>query len=564
MKSPKIRSLQCLLPAILTASGLSSAFAGNGKGNGGDAVVCRKLDGSVRSIETLDRYEARISRQLKPAWKGNPPRDPAGYLAEMRRRLGVHSPRRAEKYAEYQRTFAAESNFLQGTELVDIPDSGHLTFPRGCGVEQIVIQTTPRFPEDRRYQVNADLWSLMTAEDQAIMIFHESLLREILTTRDGTPGCSDETCPIQTRELRYLNSLIFSDRVNALSLNNFVWVIQSIPYIEFIEHPLLISPAPISYQVGLEPSETKKPVFASANSATGPFINGGLLRETETTRLPVSLRYGIFTVREESDGVLRLEGRDAKLPDQAGPLSFKLDRVFGKNPRFAIAVANPKEQWRPHEIAFRGSEGRMRYDPQEKGLMTLIPSLTDCALVDTGNTPTKLDFDFGTGKIARIFGKGGAGYEFTCRPGEDLRNHIYDNIEYLLTPPTDQILEFLASDGLPEMDGLRLRLWERYKTPIRFDGVMGSNRRVQEGIQTVFTTTGGQIPIPILPGSELDLTQKTVVLGAEAAFYVPRKYRNDGKPVWGKCTLFGKGSIFDFSNYASAPREKCAIRNRTL
>jgi hypothetical protein len=49
---------------VLTMMFASIAKAGNEKGNGGDAVVCRDINNEIKSIDILDFFEARLLYNL--------------------------------------------------------------------------------------------------------------------------------------------------------------------------------------------------------------------------------------------------------------------------------------------------------------------------------------------------------------------------------------------------------------------------------------------------------------------------------------------------------------------
>src|SRR5690606_888709 len=139
------------------------AGQGGGVGNGGDAVVCRETGGEIIRAEALDRYEARtlfgIGLRAESKTKN-------AAVLEFLGRLAKHSPLRAAEYLEWAERFEKDAEFLYGQELIDIPDSEHVSFPRGCGVEQLVIQKIPKFAEEKRYTVNGDLWAAIGPIDQ--------------------------------------------------------------------------------------------------------------------------------------------------------------------------------------------------------------------------------------------------------------------------------------------------------------------------------------------------------------------------------------------------------------
>jgi hypothetical protein len=203
------------------------AFAGNGGGvgNGGDAVVCRDSSGNIRSAEALDRYEARTLFGMTVHSRARTRKDA---VAEFLGRLAKQSPFRAAEYLAWAKEFDANAEYLYGQELIDVPDSEHVSFPRGCGVEQLVIQKVPKFAEEKRYTVNGDIWNALNGIDQAIVIVHEMILREMINV---------SRVPIQTRELRYLNAKLFSGEFETMSYDEVFDLMQKVPNLEFDEHP---------------------------------------------------------------------------------------------------------------------------------------------------------------------------------------------------------------------------------------------------------------------------------------------------------------------------------------
>lgn len=168
-------------------------------GNGGDAVVCRDSTGAIQKAELLDYYEARTLRALVPKFLDTA--DYAGSLKLLLERLARQEPQRAAAYAKQAEGFTAEASILPGVELVDIPDSRHVVVPRGCAVEQAVIQNSPRFPRDKRYVVSKEIWDALDGANRAGLVLHELIYREAI---DGAKADDSIT-------VRYLTSLIAAD-----------------------------------------------------------------------------------------------------------------------------------------------------------------------------------------------------------------------------------------------------------------------------------------------------------------------------------------------------------------
>lgn len=225
-------SVLALMISIFTQS--APSFGGGEKGNGGDAVVCRNTDKAILTAESLDRYEARELREIEPSFPAGIT-DVNGYVTAITQRLQPYSPLRREEYQANAVAFEMEAKFSRGKTFEDIPDSEHMFYPVGCGVEQVIVQITPVFPEDKRYNVNLDIWERLSAMDQAILIAHEVMLREM---KQNPPR------EIQTRELRYFNSLLFSGKISSYSLEEFNGLPSKIPSLTYIEHPDVVGRIP--------------------------------------------------------------------------------------------------------------------------------------------------------------------------------------------------------------------------------------------------------------------------------------------------------------------------------
>lgn len=165
--------------AVLLLLGSTKSFAGNVRGNGGGVVVCRDGQGKILSAEILDFYEARELRHMQhdfgPATSTY--MEKVKYVLERRRQV---APVRTIQWGKWADSFESESTRLSNVELELINDSLIQAWPRGCKIEQIVIQHVPKFPEDRRYIVNQDLWLALNEENKAGLILHEVIYREAI------------------------------------------------------------------------------------------------------------------------------------------------------------------------------------------------------------------------------------------------------------------------------------------------------------------------------------------------------------------------------------------------
>ncbi len=203
MKEPMRMSLQhCTLKAALAASfwiaalpALPAFAGGQDVGNGGNVVFCPATESRQQSVEVLDYHEGRVLRGFTPRFETST-EDPTEKAIRILERLKQMLPHEVESVQMMARSFTKEALFLANEELVDVGDSYHASVPEGCKVYQTVIQRTPKFPEDKRYIVNQELWSQMNADQKAGMILHEVIYRRAI---EG--GAKD------SQNVRYINAL---------------------------------------------------------------------------------------------------------------------------------------------------------------------------------------------------------------------------------------------------------------------------------------------------------------------------------------------------------------------
>ncbi len=204
--------------------GNSFAHAGDKIGNGGDVVVCRDDKGTITSIELLDFYEAREYRHILKDL-GDATWSVEQKIQYVMNRLSRLDPERADRYSKECSSFLDDSVFLPGKELPDLNDSHHLGFPKGCKVEQIVIATEQRFPEEefwfpqgKKYVINPDLWSnpLFGTDDKAALILHEVIYAEARNQFHHTNSI----------QVRYFNSYVTSNVIESFTLPQYIEILK--------------------------------------------------------------------------------------------------------------------------------------------------------------------------------------------------------------------------------------------------------------------------------------------------------------------------------------------------
>lgn len=184
---------------VLTLSSLAfplAAVAGPGRSGGGKGVVCRNTDGSIKSVELLDLWEARtiygrqvvessdpvikqIHRALEPLAHStrlsldqstNPPDTYSRSVEEFKYML-----RYSGRWYLDPKSTGVTTRYLSGVHLELTPDSQEVARPNqpGCEIEQIIVyQYTPKFNE---VLINKDIFDRMSPTQQAALLVHEFL-----------------------------------------------------------------------------------------------------------------------------------------------------------------------------------------------------------------------------------------------------------------------------------------------------------------------------------------------------------------------------------------------------
>lgn len=198
------------LITLLGSKPTALASAGHDRGNGGDALIC--LEGESRqTVRFFDVYEAEYRFHMKPAFPQQEGLDQK--VLTLIQRLEKVNPTRAKLYRHWYASFWKEANVLSNITLIDVPDTGMGFFPRGCRLEQLVVQQEPRFPTESRYTFNKDLWDQMDDNHRGATVLHELILREA-----RLPENNHDT----SEASRFLNATILSNQIEAMATQTFV------------------------------------------------------------------------------------------------------------------------------------------------------------------------------------------------------------------------------------------------------------------------------------------------------------------------------------------------------
>lgn len=192
----------CLIISIVT--GISALASGRVVGNGGDVLVC------PNSVKLLDFYEAQTLRGMQIDLGGESHSLPQKIEMALNR-LSRLSPKRAEIYHQWAKTFFAETQFLSGIQLIDIPDSQHIVLPKGCQISQVANQASHVLPGQKRYTIDNDIWMQLNSDEQAGLVLHEIIYREAIAAGH-----------LNSASVRWLTSVIASPVMDQLTLQQFL------------------------------------------------------------------------------------------------------------------------------------------------------------------------------------------------------------------------------------------------------------------------------------------------------------------------------------------------------
>lgn len=206
-----------LLMQILLSS---LSFAGIRKvGNGGNSIICRDPHetNKITSAQLLDFYEGATLHAWHPTYTGNTLEN---ILQEALSRLQRVSPRFANRLSIRLSHFNEEALFLDNVILTPTNDSFHVAIPKGCSVEQTIIQKDQLLPGEKKYTISRDIWDRLPLIDQAGLMLHEVIYTEAI-----------ESAHTDSVATRYLNSYLSTDLFNQISPADFFELMKKLKFV---------------------------------------------------------------------------------------------------------------------------------------------------------------------------------------------------------------------------------------------------------------------------------------------------------------------------------------------
>ncbi|WP_413944343.1 hypothetical protein [Bdellovibrio sp. HCB-162] len=197
----------------------SLSFASSGgdwyeKGNGGFVVMCDK-----EALMVFDLFEAQV--RYKMIFDGQA----LGTLDErveyLLTKFDKHNKSRAALYRRWYKEFFNEAEFIPNAKFNPTGDIGFGYIPKNCSLEQVIFQRAPNILNQFRYLINLDLWQALSIENQAALVMHELIYRE-LTLPPNIHESSEAA--------RYFNALLNSEQFQKLSYQQYILTLQELRF----------------------------------------------------------------------------------------------------------------------------------------------------------------------------------------------------------------------------------------------------------------------------------------------------------------------------------------------
>ncbi|AHZ85510.1 hypothetical protein Bb109J_c3477 [Bdellovibrio bacteriovorus] len=221
-----MRFCQLVITSLLSLIAVS-AHANNwyDRGNAGFALFC-----AGQAPIVLDLYE--VSTRELGVVKFSKADTAVDKAVDLASRLNSVDPARARQYKDSALDFMASAQFVTDLGIRKTPDLGLVTVPAECTLEQVVFQRNPSILNKARYVVNANLWNQLDADNQAALILHEAIYREVINSTANE---------LFSERVRIFNGIIHSHQVLSLLKTDYLKLLQELHLTTYEENGLKIS-----------------------------------------------------------------------------------------------------------------------------------------------------------------------------------------------------------------------------------------------------------------------------------------------------------------------------------
>jgi len=202
------------------------------KGNGGFVQQCGDHYYSFDVIEADARQHLSMDTEHSDNTK-----ERVDYLIS---KIAKFNPTRAALYTEWYKTFESEADLLPNIRLNPVGDMGFAYNGPYKGVncdkdpEQVVFQREPSIMNPKRYTVSKDLWDKLDPLNQASVILHELIYRELSLA--PSPQRNSEST-------RIFNGRVQSTAFSNMSMQEYLEILHALYFVraEYQGIPVLLA-----------------------------------------------------------------------------------------------------------------------------------------------------------------------------------------------------------------------------------------------------------------------------------------------------------------------------------
>lgn len=193
------------------------AHAGFRRGNGGSVLICEQPQG--KTYELLDIFEARARYHFTvQTAEGENEFQKAQMIIDRIARL---NPNRRNLYTEWLKSFVTEAQYIDGLNIVGIPDVGVSYIPDGCLLKQMIAQVEPLTSFEKRYTIDLRIWNALDLDQRAASLVHELIYREAISF-ENQHNSSEPT--------RLMNAYIHSPLIQTTTLQDWIRFVQDLGF----------------------------------------------------------------------------------------------------------------------------------------------------------------------------------------------------------------------------------------------------------------------------------------------------------------------------------------------
>jgi len=164
---------------------ISNSYAGTDwveRGNAGFAIQC-----DSGRFRILDLFEAEQDGLALDQEHSSSVEERFNHLIS---KISQHNPSRANLYSQWYKDFYSgnETKFIPNVNIQPIDNNGYTPVPKNCQLFQVIFQRQPSEFNSARYNISKDLWDQLSPYDQAGLLLHEFILRELSTPPSAQPN----------------------------------------------------------------------------------------------------------------------------------------------------------------------------------------------------------------------------------------------------------------------------------------------------------------------------------------------------------------------------------------